>query len=180
MLSGRGAKWNSEPCDVSAQLTGAPVSSNIRAWPPGTVARMRSLFSSEQLSGSATALGNASRGRGSRSWHPAQSSARSAAPKNRTRKRAWVTAGCLLWKREGFNSVQGNHNETVKNQIQTSTHRLIRRIRRGSFFRVSSCSQIRRTRQPSFRRIPVTLRSRTLFAASFLSQNAALFLGFVE
>lgn len=57
--------------------------------------------------------------------------------------------------------------------------RLTRRTNRGSFFLANSCSQIRRTRQPLAFKVLETSRSRARFAASFFSQNGALFFGFV-
>jgi hypothetical protein len=42
-----------------------------------------------------------------------------------------------------------------------------------------SCSQIRRTRPPAFRKARVTSRSRVLFADNFRCQNARLFFGWV-
>ena len=54
-----------------------------------------------------------------------------------------------------------------------------RAVSRTVFFRFNSCSQMRSTRQPFFRSVRVTSRSRLWFAANFLRQKAALFQGFV-
>ena len=51
--------------------------------------------------------------------------------------------------------------------------------KRGWFLRVSSCSQIRRTRQPARRRVPITRRSRAWLRAILVCQNSALVLGCV-
>jgi hypothetical protein len=50
----------------------------------------------------------------------------------------------------------------------------------GSFLRLSSCSQIRRTFQPSWRRVRVTRRSRVRLAAIFFRQKAALVRGLMK
>lgn len=57
--------------------------------------------------------------------------------------------------------------------------RLSRANSRRSFFRVSSCSHTRKTRQPAARSARVTSRSRAWLRAIFSRQNFALFFGFV-
>jgi hypothetical protein len=53
-------------------------------------------------------------------------------------------------------------------------------MRRSWFLGVSSCSQMRRTRQSCLRSVRVTSRSRRLLASSLRFQNSALFTGVVE
>jgi hypothetical protein len=50
----------------------------------------------------------------------------------------------------------------------------------GSFRRDNSCSQIRRTLQPSLRRVRVTRRSRVRLAAIFFRQKAAFCRGLLK
>jgi len=55
--------------------------------------------------------------------------------------------------------------------------RLILAARRPAFFRASSCSQIRTTRQPARRNMYVTTLSRAWLAANLFRQKAALLRG---